>query len=112
MKKITCVIRSQKLEEVKKTLTDAGIVGMTVTEVRGYGKQKGFVHHYRASETLVNLIPKTKIEVVVKDEELQKTIDAIVGAAKTGEVGDGKIFVSELVDVIRIRTGEKGKEAI
>ena len=112
MKKIECVIRSQKLEEVKKALTEAGIVGMTVTEVRGYGKQKGFVQHYRASESLVNLIPKTKIELVVKEEDLQKAIDIIVNAAKTGEVGDGKIFVSDIADVIRIRTGEKGKEAI
>lgn len=112
MKKIECVIRSQKLEEVKKALTGIGIVGMTVTEVRGYGKQKGFVQHYRASETLVNLIPKTEIKVVVKEEDLQKAIDAIIGAAKTGEVGDGKIFISDLVDVIKIRTGEKGKEAI
>ncbi len=112
MKKIECVIRPQKLEEVKKALTDAGIVGMTVTEVRGYGKQKGFVQHYRTSDTLVNLLPKVKIVVVVKEEDLDKTIDTIVKAAQTGEVGDGKIFVTEVVQVIRIRTGEKGKEAI
>lgn len=85
---------------------------MTVTEVRGYGKQKGFVEHFRTGEVLVNLLPKIKIVLAVKDEDAQKTIDTIVGAAKTGEVGDGKIFVSELVDVIRIRTGEKGREAI
>lgn len=112
MKKIQCVIRPQKLEEVKKALTDAGIVGMTVTEVRGYGKQKGFVQHYRTSETLVNLLPKIQIELVVKNGDLEKTVKAITESAKTGEVGDGKIFISSLDDVVRIRTGEKGETAI
>lgn len=112
MKRIQCVIRPQKLEEVKKALTDIGIVGMTVTEVRGYGKQKGFVQHYRTSETLVNLLPKVEIEVVVKNADLEKTLKAISESAKTGEVGDGKIFISPVEEVVRIRTGEKGETAI
>ena len=112
MKKINCIIRPQKLEEVKKALTEVGIIGMTVAEVRGYGKQKGFVQHYRTSETLVNLLPKVEIKVVVEDKDLERTVQVIMNAAKTGEVGDGKIFISEVVDVIRIRTGERGAKAI
>lgn len=112
MKKIECVIRPQKLEDVKKALTDAGIIRMTVTEVRGYGKQKGMVQHYRTTETLVNLLPKMEIQIVVSDEDVDRTVQAIANAAKTGEIGDGKIFISPISEVIRIRTGEKGDDAI
>jgi nitrogen regulatory protein P-II 1 len=112
MKKIECVIRIQKLDEVKKALTDLGIVGMTVTEVRGYGRHKGFVQHYRASETLVNFLPKIMIAVVVKDDDKDRAIEAIISSAKTGQIGDGKIFVSSVDEVIRIRTGEAGEAAL
>lgn len=112
MKRIQAIVRPQKLEDVKKALTDAGFFGLTVTEVRGFGRQKGFVQHYRASETLVNLLPKVEIEAVVKDSDVDKAIGAIVSSAKTGEVGDGKIFVSEVAQVVRIRTGEKGETAL
>ncbi|MCL5986840.1 MAG: P-II family nitrogen regulator [Actinobacteria bacterium] len=112
MKKIQCVIRPQKLEEVKDVLTEAGIVGMTVTEVRGYGRQKGFVEHYRGTDVLVNLLPKVEIEIIVKKEDLERCIDIICKAAYTGEIGDGLIFVSPVDDLVRIRTGERGKSAL
>jgi len=112
MKRIQCVIRPQKLEEVKDALTEAGIVGMTVTEVRGYGRQKGFVEHYRGTDILVNLLPKVEIEIIVKKEDLERCIDIICKAAYTGEIGDGLIFVSPVDDVVRIRTGERGKAAL
>ena len=108
MKKIQCVIRPQKLEDVKKALNDAGIAGMTVREVSGCGKQKGFVYHYRATEKLVNLLPKIEIDVVVIDSEVDKVIGIMVAAARTGEPGDGKVFVSDILEAVRIRTGEKG----
>jgi len=108
MKMVQCIIRPSKLEEVKKSLIDAGIVGMTVREVRGCGRQKGFVQQYRSVETLVNLLPKIELEIVVNDEQIDKTIDIVCESAKTGEPGDGKIFVFDVVQAVRIRTREKG----
>src|SRR5688572_2793448 len=112
MKKIEAVIRHFKLEEVKDALTAAGINGMTVTEVRGFGRQKGHKEQYRGAEYTVDLVPKVKIEVVVADGSVQQVVDAITKAARTGEIGDGKIFVSNLEQVVRIRTGEKGEQAV
>jgi nitrogen regulatory protein P-II 1 len=112
MKKIEALIRHFKLDEVKKALTQVGIKGMTVTEVRGFGRQKGHTEMYRGSEYTVDFIPKIKIEVVVPDDELKAVLDAICQTAKTGQVGDGKIFVADLTEVVRIRTGESGAEAI
>ncbi|MEN6493059.1 MAG: P-II family nitrogen regulator [Thermoguttaceae bacterium] len=112
MKKIEAIIRHFKLEEVKTALTETGVHGMTVTEVRGFGRQKGHMEMYRGTEYTVDFVPKIKIEVVVSDKLLQPTIDAIVRAAQTGQVGDGKIFVSDLVETVRIRTGETNEDAI
>ena len=112
MKKIEAVIRHYKLEDVKKALTDSGVVGMTVGEVRGFGRQRGHKEQYRGAEYTVDFMPKLKLEVVVDDGDLEKAISAITSSAQTGNVGDGKIFVSTLEDVIRIRTGESGTEAI
>jgi nitrogen regulatory protein P-II 1 len=112
MKKIEAVIRHYKLEDVKKALTDSGIVGMTVGEVRGFGRQRGHKEQYRGAEYTVDFMPKLKLEIVVDDGDLEKALTAITTSAQTGNVGDGKIFVSTLEDVIRIRTGESGTEAI
>ena len=112
MKKIEAVIRHYKLEDVKKSLTDAGIVGMTVGEVRGFGRQRGHKEQYRGAEYTVDFMPKLKLEVVVDDGQLETAIKAITDSAQTGNVGDGKIFVTTLEDVVRIRTGESGTEAI
>ncbi len=112
MKKVEAIIQHYKLEEVKKSLTECGIAGMTVTEVRGFGRQKGHTERYRGAEYKVDFIPKIKLEVVVTDDKLQAVLDAIVRTARTGQVGDGKIFIAQLVDVVRIRTGESGPEAI
>src|SRR5436190_9070217 len=112
MKKIEAVIRHFKLEEVKDALTAAGINGMTVSEVRGFGRQRGHKEQYRGAEYTVDFLPKVKIEVIVKDDELTGAIDTITSSARTGKVGDGKIFISRLDQVIRIRTGETGPEAI
>ncbi len=106
MKKIEAVIRPFKLEDVKIALVNAGIVGMTVSEVRGFGRQKGQVERYRGSEFTVEFLQKLKIEVVVADNKVEDVLKAIADAAKTGEIGDGKIFVSSIESVIRIRTGE------
>jgi nitrogen regulatory protein P-II 1 len=112
MKKVEAIIQHFKLEEVKKALTECGIAGMTVTEVRGFGRQKGHTERYRGAEYKVDFIPKIKLEVVVTDDKLQAVLDAIIRTARTGQVGDGKIFIGQLVDVVRIRTGECGSEAI
>ena len=112
MKKIEAVIRHFKLEAVKNALSEKGIKGMTVTEVRGFGRQKGHTETYRGAEYAVDFIPKVKLEVVVHNEDLQKVIDTVVNTARTGQVGDGKIFVSDLSNVIRIRTGEQADAAI
>jgi nitrogen regulatory protein P-II 1 len=110
--KVEALIRPQKLDEVKAALSDVGIKGMTVTEVRGSGKQKGFTQHYRGAEYTVNLIQKVKIEVVVADDEAKAVAEAIVKAARTGEIGDGKIFLIPVAEAIRIRTGEEGDVAV
>ncbi len=112
MKKIEAVIRHFKLESVKEALTNIGVKGMTVSEVRGFGRQKGHTEMYRGAEYTVDFVPKVKLEVVVADAECHTVIDEIVRAAGTGQVGDGKIFVSDLAEVVRIRTGETGEVAI
>ena len=112
MHKIEALIRHFKLEDVKESLMQAGVHGMTVTEVRGFGRQKGHTEMYRGAEYTVDFVPKIKIEVVVTDAELTRAIEAITQAAKTGQVGDGKLFVSKLENVVRIRTGEAGEQAI
>ncbi|NUQ69989.1 MAG: P-II family nitrogen regulator [Chthonomonadales bacterium] len=112
MIKVEALIRPQKLDDVKSALTDLGIRGMTVSEVRGVGKQKGFTQHYRGAEYTVNLIQKVKVEIVVPDTEARQVADAIAGAARTGEIGDGKIFLIPVAEAIRIRTGDEGDSAI
>jgi nitrogen regulatory protein P-II 1 len=112
MKKVEAIIKPFKLEEVKEVLNALGIQGMTVSEVKGFGRQKGHTELYRGAEYIVDFLPKVKIEVVVKDEILDKVLEAVTKAAKTGRIGDGKIFVIPVEDTIRIRTGETGEEAI
>ncbi len=112
MKKIEAIVRHFKLEDVKNALVEKGISGMTITEVRGFGRQKGHTEMYRGTEYRVDFVPKVKVEVVVDGAKLQTAMDAIVKAAQTGQVGDGKIFVSDLVEAVRIRTGETGGDAI
>jgi nitrogen regulatory protein P-II 1 len=112
MKKIEAIIRHFKLEDVKNALIEQGISGMTITEVRGFGRQKGHTEMYRGTEYRVDFVPKVKMEVVVDDTKLQIAISTIVKAAQTGQIGDGKIFVSSLEETVRIRTGETGKEAV
>jgi nitrogen regulatory protein P-II 1 len=112
MKKIEAIIKPFKLEEVKDALREAGVEGMTVSEVKGFGRQKGHTEIYRGSEYTVDFLPKVKIEVVVGDGEVNGAVSAIVKAAKTGKIGDGKVFVSPVAEAIRIRTEEKGEEAV
>ena len=112
MKKIEAIIKPFKLEEVKESLDAIGVRGITVSEVKGFGRQKGHTELYRGAEYVVDFLPKIKIEIVLPDELVEKAVDAIIGSAKTGRIGDGKIFILPLDDVIRIRTGEKGEEAV
>jgi nitrogen regulatory protein P-II 1 len=112
MKKIEAIIRHFKLEDVKNALIEKGITGMTITEVRGFGRQKGHTEMYRGTEYRVDFVPKVKLEVAVEDGKVQTAIAAIVKVAQTGQIGDGKIFVSALEESIRIRTGESGAEAL
>ena len=112
MKKVEAIIRPFKLEDVKLALVNAGIVGMTVSEVRGFGRQKGQVERYRGSEFTVEFLQKLKVEVVIDDDRLDAVINAIAEAAKTGEIGDGKIFVSSVDTVVRIRTGDRDSSAL
>ena len=112
MKKIEAVIKPFKLDEVKEALQDIGVQGMTVLEAKGYGRQKGHSELYRGAEYVIDFLPKIKLEVVVPDDLAQPVIDAITTAARTGKIGDGKIFVTEVLEVIRIRTGEAGAQAI
>lgn len=112
MKKIEAIIKPFKLEEVKSALAELGIQGLTVSEVKGFGRQKGHTEIYRGSEYAVDFLPKIKIEVVVADAQVTAVVEAIVKAAKTGKIGDGKIFVSSVESVIRIRTGETGEQAV
>lgn len=112
MRKIEAIIRPFKLDEVKEALLEEGVRGLTITEVRGYGRQKGHKETYRGSEYQIEFVPKIKIEVVVEENKVEKVVDAILRSAKTGQVGDGKIFIYEIKDAIRIRTDESGKEAL
>jgi len=112
MVKIEAVIRPQRLDEVKATLDELGVTGMTVTEVRGSGKQKGYTQHYRGAEYTVNLIQKIKIEIVCEDSEYERIVSAIASSARTGEIGDGKVFITPVLDAIRIRTNERGGDAV
>ncbi len=112
MKKIEAIIRHFKLEDVKNALSEHGIQGMTITEVRGFGRQKGHTEMYRGTEYAVDFVPKVKVEVVVPNEGVQRAIDTIMRSAQTGQIGDGKIFVLSLDETIRIRTGETGEEAV
>ena len=112
MKKIEAIIKPFKLDEVKEALHEAGVQGMTVTEVRGFGRQKGHTELYRGAEYVVDFLPKVKIEVVVENGQVDDVVEAIQNAARTGRIGDGKIFIIPVENVIRVRTGERGKEAI
>lgn len=112
MKKLEAFIKPFKLEEVKEALSEVGILGMSVTEVRGFGRQRGHSEVYRGAEYKVDFLPKLKIEVAVSEDNYERAVDAVIEAARTGDVGDGKILVSELSEVIRIRTGETGNNAI
>ncbi|MCJ8328066.1 MAG: P-II family nitrogen regulator [Campylobacterales bacterium] len=112
MKKIEIILKPFKLEEVKEALIEFGINGMTVSDVKGYGRQKGHSELYRGAEYIVDFLAKTKIEIIVKDEDVEDIIKAVSDSARTGKIGDGKIFVTDIEQVIRIRTGEKGDEAI
>ena len=112
MKRIEAVIKPFKLEDVKDALADIGITGMTVSEVKGYGRQKGHSELYRGAEYVVDFLPKIKMEMIVDDEQVDQVIDTVVEAARTGKIGDGKIFVSDIEKIIRIRTGETDSEAI
>ncbi len=112
MRKIECIIKPFKLDEVKEALASLGLQGMTVTEVKGFGRQKGHTELYRGAEYVVDFLPKIKIEVVVSDDLVDKVVETVIQAAQTGRIGDGKIFVSPLDDVVRIRTGEHGPEAV
>ena len=112
MKKIEAIVKPFKLDEVREALSEVGVTGLTVTEVKGFGRQKGHTELYRGAEYVVDFLPKVKIEVVVTDSQLEPAIEAIVKSARTGKIGDGKIFVFQLEQVIRIRTGETGAEAL
>ncbi|HEY9742955.1 MAG TPA: P-II family nitrogen regulator [Coleofasciculaceae cyanobacterium] len=112
MKKVEAIIRPFKLDEVKIALVNAGIVGMTVSEVRGFGRQKGQTERYRGSEYTVEFLQKLKVEIVVEDNQVDMVVEKVIAAARTGEIGDGKIFISPVDQVVRIRTGEKNLEAV
>jgi nitrogen regulatory protein P-II 1 len=112
MKKVEAIIKPFKLDEVKEALHEVGIQGITVTEAKGFGRQKGHTELYRGAEYVVDFLPKVKIEVVMEDSMLERAVEAIQHAAHTGRIGDGKIFISNIEEAIRIRTGEKGKDAI
>ncbi len=112
MKKVEAVIKPFKLDEVKEALQEVGVKGMTVTEAKGFGRQKGHTELYRGAEYVVDFLPKVKIEVVVEESQVERVVEAIAEAARTGRIGDGKIFVSPVEEVIRIRTGERGPDAL
>ena len=112
MKKIEAIIKPFKLDEVKEALHEVGVKGLTVTEAKGFGRQRGHTELYRGAEYVVDFLPKVKIEVVIEDSQLERVVEAIQNAARTGRIGDGKIFVSDIAEAIRIRTGEKGSDAL
>lgn len=112
MKKIEAVIKPFKLDDVREALSEAGVTGLTVTEVKGFGRQKGHTELYRGAEYVVDFLPKVKLEIVVADNQVDRCVEAIISGARTGKIGDGKIFVTAVEQVVRIRTGERGEEAI
>lgn len=112
MKKIEAIIRHFKLDEIKTALTECGVEGMTITEVKGYGRQKGHTEMYRGNEYAIDFVPKVKVEVVIGEDLVKKVVDTVMAKAQTGQMGDGKIFISDLSEVIRIRTGETGADAV
>jgi nitrogen regulatory protein P-II 1 len=112
MKKIEAIVKPFKLDEVKEALTEAGVQGLTVVEAKGFGRQKGHTELYRGAEYVVDFLPKVKVEVVVADDQVHRVVEAILAAARTGRIGDGKIFVLPVDEVIRIRTGERGEDAL
>ncbi len=112
MKKVEAVIKPFKLDEVKDALQEIGVQGMTVTEARGYGRQKGHTELYRGAEYVIDFLPKVKIELIISDDQVDRVVEAIINTARSGRIGDGKIFVTDVEDVIRIRTGERGPQAI
>ena len=112
MKKVEAIVKPFKLEDVKEALTELGITGMTISEVKGYGRQKGHTEVYRGAEYVVDFLPKVKLEIVVKDDAVDTAVNAILQAAGTGKIGDGKIFVLDVGEVVRIRTGERGESAL
>ena len=112
MKKVEAVIKPFKLDEVKEALSGAGVQGITVSEVKGFGRQRGHTELYRGAEYVVDFLPKVKLEIIIKDDQLDQVVEAIGSAAKTGRIGDGKIFVTDVNEVVRIRTGEKGESAL
>jgi len=112
MKRITAIIKPFKLDEVREALATVGVTGLTVTDVKGFGRQKGHTELYRGAEYVVDFLPKVKVEVIIPSDATERCIEAIIGAARTGKIGDGKIFVSEVEQVIRIRTGETGPDAV
>ena len=112
MKKIEAIIKPFKLDEVKEALQEVGLLGVTITEAKGFGRQKGHTELYRGAEYVVDFLPKVKMEIVVEEHLVERTVEAIINAAHTGRIGDGKIFISPVEDAIRIRTGERGKDAL
>ena len=112
MKQITAIVKPFKLEEVREGLAEVGVTGLTVTEVKGFGRQKGHTELYRGAEYVVDFLPKVKVEVVVKDDDVDRCVDAIIKAARTGKIGDGKIFITSVERVVRIRTGEVDESAV
>jgi nitrogen regulatory protein P-II 1 len=112
MKKIEAIIKPFKLDDVKEALKEVGVQGLTVVEVKGFGRQKGHTELYRGAEYVIDFLPKIKLEIVVPDDMVTKVVDAIIESARTGKIGDGKIFINPLDDVIRIRTGERGQDAV
>ena len=112
MKKIEAIIKPFKLDEVKAALNDLGVTGLTISDVKGHGRQKGHAEVYRGAEYVIDFIPKTKLEIIVEAEQVDKVVDKIVEASRTGKIGDGKIFVLPVDEVVRVRTGERGREAI
>ena len=112
MKQVTAIIKPFKLDEVREALADVSVAGLTVTEVKGFGRQKGHTELYRGAEYVVDFLPKVKVEIVVDDDRVERVVEAIVKAARTGKIGDGKIFVTDVMQVIRIRTGEIGPDAV
>lgn len=112
MKKVEAIIKPFKLDDVKEALTEIGVIGMTVTEVRGFGRQKGHTELYRGSEYTIDFLPKVKVEIVIPDQLVEKVVETVMAAAKTGSIGDGKVFVFSVEESVRIRTGERGEDAI